>query len=258
MKLNITISLLILFVISGCGAKGPASSAVKLEEAVTVPEIDIDDSIDGQYLAVFQTLNPQITSKITGAFTFSREKEIDELVGDVRITNAGPDLIHAQSVRVGRQCPTMDNDLNQDGIIDAYEGEVVYGKIFIPLDGDLTTQSSHDGEFPKGDIYGNYIYARVTKFSSFMKDLRNTVDHEGYVKLNPMEPLEIEGRVVVVHGVDEASGLPSTVRSVGKADAHQSLPIVCGIIQKVIYSPNNLPRLFENIDDLGHHNVLLK
>ncbi len=241
MKLNIAICFLLVFIFSGCGTKEGNDASVKQKEAITVaePELDIDDSIDGQYLAVFETLNPQITSKITGAFTFSREKEIDELVGDVRITNAGPGLIHAQSVRVGRQCPTMVNDLNQDGIIDAYEGEVVYGKIFIPLDGDLASQSSHDGEFPKGDIYGNYIYARVTKFSSFMQDLRNTIDHEGYVKLNPMEPLAIEGRVVVVHGVDEASGLPVTVRSVGKAEAHQSLPIVCGIIRKIKVPPGD-------------------
>jgi hypothetical protein len=256
MKLQTAICILILFIISGCGAKGASSTAVKLKEAVIKPEIDIDDSIDGQYLAVFQTLNPLITNKINGAFTFSREKEIDELVGDVRITNAGADLIHAQSVRVGRQCPTMVNDLNEDGIIDAYEGELVYGKIFIPLDGDLSSQSSHDGEFPKGDIYGNYIYSRVTKYSSFMKDLRNTVDHEGYVKLNPLEPLEIEGRVVVVHGVDEAYGLPSTVRSVGRAQAHQSLPIVCGIIKKV--NLDHLSGLFENIDDFSNHDVLLK
>lgn len=201
---------------------------------------DLDQAIDGQYLAVFDTLNPQITSKITGAFTFSREIETDEVVGDVRITNAGPDIIHAQNVRVGRRCPTIDDDLNHDGIIDASEGEAVYGKIFFPLDGDLSSQSSHDGEFPVGDTYGNYIYARVTKFSTFMNDLRGPEDAEGYVKLQAREPLDIEGRVAVVHGVDEAAGLPSTVRSVGRAAAYQSLPVVCGVIRKVLNPPGHI------------------
>lgn len=206
----------------------------------TQMQISIDDAIEGQYLAVFETLNPQITSKVTGAFTFSVEKLTDEVVGDVRITNAGPDLIHAQNVRVGHRCPTKDDDLNADGIIDAFEGENVYGKIFFPLDGDLSSQSSHDGEFPKGDTYGNYIYARVTKFSNFMKDLRSHDHTDDYFKLKDLEPLDIENRVVVVQGVDEAMDLPSTVRSVGRAATYQALPIVCGVIKKVIIPPGQI------------------
>jgi hypothetical protein len=233
-------SVIVLFLITACG-KGVGSQNKQGEPLKPrVYNWDLDQVVDGQYLAVFETLNPQITSKITGAFTFARDSAIDELVGDVRLTNAGPQLIHAQNVRVGRRCPTLDDDTNHDGIIDAREGEAVYGKIFFPLDGDLSSQSSHDGEFPVGDSYGNYIYARVTKFSTFMKDLRGPEDGEGYVKLKAKEPLEIEGRVAVVHGVDEASDLPTTVRSVGRRTAAQTLPIVCGVIRKVLNPPGEL------------------
>ena len=227
--------LIILFV--SCNA---TKSNRPVKSHLTQIQVSIDAAIEGQYLAVFETLNPQITSKVTGAFTFSVEKLTDEVVGDVRIANAGPDLIHAQSVRVGNRCPTKDDDLNADGIIDAFEGEKVYGKIFFPLDGDLSSQSSHDGEFPKGDTYGNYIYARVANFSHFMKDLRSHENTEGYFKLKELEPLEIENRVVIVQGVDEAIGLPATVRSVGRIAAYQSLPIVCGVIQKVIMPPGHI------------------
>jgi hypothetical protein len=223
-----------LFLLASCGQDGSGQSKNGESLKPRVYNWDLDQIVDGQYLAVFETLNPQITSKITGAFTFARDSSIDELVGDVRITNAGPKLIHAQNVRVGRRCPTLDDDLNHDGVIDASEGEAVYGKVFFPLDGDLSSQSSHDGEFPVGDAYGNYIYARVTKFSTFMKDLRGPDDGEGYVKLKAKEALEIEGRVAVVHGVDEASDLPNSVRTVGRTTAAQTLPIVCGVIRKVL------------------------
>jgi hypothetical protein len=237
MKLK-TILLASLLLLASCngGSKGQPGQRVNK----TQTKLDIDSLIEGQYLAVFETLNPQITSKISGAFTFSVEKFSDELVGDVRINNAGPDLVHAQAVRVGNRCPTLDDDLNQDGILDDKEGDAVYGQVFFPLDGDISSQSSHDGEFPKGDIYGNYIYSKVAPFSQFMKDLRDTDNNEGYVKLKAKEPLNIEGRVVIIQGVDEASGLPDTVRSMGRSSAHQSLPIVCGVIKKVLSPPGQI------------------
>lgn len=242
MKSLLLLLPILLFSLSACnGGGGGGGSTKKAQEEDNNPvTIDLDDSLEGQYLAVFETLNPQITSKITGAFTFARYKDEDELVGDVRITNAGPKLIHAQNVRVGRRCPDAKDDTNGDGIIDAREGEAVYGQVLFPLDGDLSTQSSHDGEFPVGDNYGNYIYSRVTKFSSFIKDLRSKNSGEGYTKLNSNEPLDIEGRVVVIHGVDAAMDLPSSVGTIGRMSNYQSLPIVCGVIYKVIESPGTI------------------
>ncbi|MBA2405342.1 MAG: hypothetical protein H0V66_11270 [Bdellovibrionales bacterium] len=240
----------LVLLLSACGgAKSGGGVTPKKDDTTTGITIDLDATIEGQYLAVFETLNPQITSRITGAFTFSREKELDELIGDVRITNAGPKLVHAQNVRIGSRCPTLNDDTNGDGIIDAVEGEAVYGKILFPLDGDLATQSSHDGEFPMGDVYGNYIYARVTKFSSFIKDLRSDVYQEGYFKLKATEPLAIENRVVIVHGVDQAAGLPASVRSTNRFANYQSLPIVCGVIRKVMTVPGSTDEeTFEDFD----------
>lgn len=241
--MNTTFTALLLgaTILTGCGAKetsGPSSKTSN--ESNERLEIDIDANVDGQYLAIFETLNQDITGKITGAFTFSREKETDELIGDVRLNNAGPKVIHAQNVRLGSHCPTMADDLNSDGIIDAVEGEAVFGKIFFPLDGDLSSQAGHDGVFPVGDIYGNYIYSRVTTFSEFIADLRSPQIDEEYVTLEKNEPLNIEGRAVVIHGVDEATSLPLTVNSTGRRNRTQSLPIVCGIIKKVLITPGEI------------------
>src|SRR5687768_3183879 len=118
MKSSLLLLPLLLLSLTACNSGGGGGGSTKSEEEDNNPvSIDLDDALDGQYLAVFEALNPQITSKITGAFTFARYKEDDELVGDVRITNAGPKLIHAQNVRVGRRCPVATDDINGDGII---------------------------------------------------------------------------------------------------------------------------------------------
>lgn len=207
-------------------------------------QVNIDAASEGQYLAVFETINPQITGKISGAFTFSIENIVDEVIGDVRLVNAGADLIHAQNVRLGNRCPTLDDDQNADGIIDAQEGEKVYGKVFFPLDGDLNSQSSHDGEFPMSDSYGNYIYAKSASFSHFMYDLRKVDDQQGYYKLKDQSPLILEKKVVVIHGVDEAVGLPESARTTGGITPYQALPIVCGVINKIILPPGEIDEGF--------------
>lgn len=235
-----------LLVLSACGGSKSGSSKLTTTDPRTKPEVvigpdlDIDAGLEGQYLAVFSTLNPKITSKLTGAFTFSREKELDELVGDIRLTNAGPNLLHSQYVRLGSRCPTVTDDKNSDGIIDAAEGEAVYGKVYFPLDGDLTSQSSHDGEFPVGDVYGNYVWSKVTTFSSFIQDMRSPLANDGYHKLVAGQPLDIEGKVVVIHGVDEATDLPATVGTINRIVPYQTLPIVCGVIKKVMTPPGRI------------------
>lgn len=227
---------LILF---GCG-KGPTSGTKTKNTNNVRTEIDIDAGVNGQYLAVFEALNEEVTGRITGAFTFSRDTELDEVVGDVRLTNGGARVVHAQSVRTGARCPTHNDDLNQDGIIDAKEGEAVYGKILFPLDGDLSTQSAHDSEYPVGDIYGNYIYSKVSSFTHFVEDLRGPEEYPDYVKLKKDQPLIIEGKVAVIQGLNDAIPLPLTVGTTDRRNRSQSLPIACGVIMKVQNQPGEI------------------
>ncbi|HXH32691.1 MAG TPA: hypothetical protein VNJ01_17970 [Bacteriovoracaceae bacterium] len=221
--------------------KPVAPLPVVVEPEVEVqPDVNIDAAVEGQYLAVFETTNSKLTKKITGAFTFSREKETDEIVGDVRITNAGVDVQHSQSVRAGNRCPGPQDDTNKDGVIDAIEGEAVYGKVLIPLDGDLSSQASMNNSVPYGDVYGNYFYSEVARFSDFISDLRSVDGADGYLKLKPREPLNIESRVAVVLGVDAGMELDLTVGTVGPFANHQTLPVACGVINKVIQPPGTI------------------
>jgi hypothetical protein len=204
-----------------------------------IPTSEPQKAISGQYLGVFKKVNQVFSGPFAGAFTFSKEIAEEDFVVDVRLTGGGAGVIHAQNVRAGFRCPTIADDQNQDGVIDALEGEAVYGKILIPLDGDLNTQAAHDGEFPMGDPYGNYLYERVASFNHFMEDLRGPFD-ENYVKLKADGPLVLEGLVVVIHGIDEQHPLPSTVKSTDGRSPHQALPIACAVIGKVIEIPGQV------------------
>ena len=241
MQFLFSITIISIFFISSCNVSKQSNQSPHSNTAIDPIELPIDSEIEGQYLAVFETINPELSTKITGAFTFSVEKEIDELVMDVRLTNSGGNLIHAQNIRAGNRCPNLQDDVNLDGIIDAIEGEAVYGKIFIPLDGDVSSQSSHDGEFPTADNYGNYIYAKLTSFTTFMEDLRKESEgYQDYIKLKKHEPLNIARRVVVIQGMSEEIILSPSVGSVGQMEAHQSIPIVCGVIKKVLLPPGEI------------------
>lgn len=231
-KLHINLGLACLCLLCACGRK--KASSMELIQTSGPQKV-----ISGQYLGVFQQVNQVFSGPFAGAFTFSKDIAEEDFVVDVRLTGGGAGVIHAQNVRTGWRCPTTADDQNQDGVIDALEGEAVYGKILIPLDGDLTTQAAHDGEFPIGDQYGNYLYERVASFNLFMDDLRGPID-ENYVKLKSEESLVLEGLVVVVHGIDEKFPLPSTVYSTDGRSPHQALPIACGVIGKVIEIPGQV------------------
>lgn len=234
--------VLSLFTFTSCGGGGGLGTDMPAKPRMVPRENTSRDSlVSGQYLAVFKPLNEATAGRISGAFTFSRDIENDEMVGDVRLAGGAPEIIHSQSVREGRRCPDIQDDLNQDGFIDINEAEKVFGRIFIPLDGDLNSQSSHDGEYPMADEYGGYIYSEIASFKSFMEDLRGPAEHpEEYAKLKANEPFHIEGRAVVVMGVADTANLPWSVSTTGRLTNYQSLPIACGVIKKVITPPGTI------------------
>jgi hypothetical protein len=243
---NILIRAMVLLILISCGKKNsppisaPDAHQSPLEQLPPMAKeevLEIKTEPEGLFLAVFNTLNPGLTSKITGAFTFSYIQADDELVIDVHLNNSSPETIHRQSVRVGKRCPQPEDDRNQDGIIDATEGEEVYGKTLIPLDSDLSSARSHDSIFPFSTKFGHYIYSKQTLFSHFIKDLHDHTINDGHAKIPPGGSLLIEERVVVIQGVSPLLDMPSSVRSLGNLTLHQSLPIACGIIKRVLSSP---------------------
>lgn len=230
-------SFLSLFLLAACGDNGGERSRAPAPLYAPSMPVTLDSEFQGQYLAVLRPIHPMLLEKLKGAVTISREQ--DELVGDVRLSNGFPDQVFAQNIRQGSRCPTMEDDLNLDGFIDANEGEAVYGKMLIPLDADLSGQSNSARIYPLADQYGNYIYSKVTSFAAFIRDLREVdpSEEDDYVKLDKIEKLEMEERVAVIHGVPKDFILPETVQTTSSQPAFQTMPIACGKMKVVGMAP---------------------
>ena len=234
-------------ILSSCGPSSGGSSQEKAKSERTQNEATagnsrppvVKEKNEGQYMARLSSLNENVAGFITGAATISRIK--DELVGDVRFSGEAltAGILHEQNIHIGDRCPTAADDLNGDGFIDAVEGSLVYGKIIIPLDGDLNSQRMGGGIFPVADEFGGYIYSQVASYQKFMEDLREidiNLDDQ-IVTLAEGEEFDFENKVIVIQGVSVNADLPDTVVSNNQFANYQSLPVACGIFSRVHQVP---------------------
>lgn len=227
-------SLAVLALATACGKSGGGKSSSDGGRQQQEEAASMDGShIQGLYNAKFITLNPHVNGTIPGSATFFRKEE--KFYAYVRLFAGGPRAWHQQFVYEGNRCPTTNDDTNLDGFIDVQEAEAVLGKIIIPLDSDIGTQSSGRRFFPLGDLSGYYHYERITNFRRFLSDLQgeDSDPADDTRKLAADEPLRITGKAVMVMGVVETVQLPETVASKGRHRAFQTLPIACGVFGKV-------------------------
>lgn len=232
-----------VFLLSGCGKKEspkPVSKEIHKTEVKTIlikepVREDIAPEVQGQYIAKLAAINPVVSGKVNGAFTFSRDS--DELILDIRF-NAGDltsNVFHKQTIRSGYRCPTEDDDLNQDGFIDAKEGEAVYGNTIIPVDGDLNAQHLGLGTWPVSNEFGSYIYSQSASYRKFLSDIMdNDINpNDGIIKLASAETFQISNKVILIQGVSIDASLPETVYAEARMERHESFPIACGLINHV-------------------------
>ncbi len=239
-KFKVICSLTALSLIAACGKSGNGSGpggGLQAEEAA--PEDG--SNIKGHYQAKFVTMNPHVNGTIPGSANFVRKENDDRLYVYVRLFAGGVKAWHMQHVYTGSRCPTLNDDTNLDGFIDIQEAEAVLGKILIPLDSDVSTQSSGRRFFPLADLSGYYHYERITNFNRFLRDLQSEdkEPEDDTVKLGPGEGLRLMGKAVLIQGVAETVDLPETVATKGRHRSFQTLPIACGVFQKVESEPGD-------------------
>jgi hypothetical protein len=234
MSSNFCVSLILLSLVGSCGK----SSSGGDKQAEDVPEESVDGStISGLYKANFVTLNPHVNGTIPGSLTLLRTD--DKLITYLRLFAGGPRAWHQQGIYLGRRCPNLGDDTNRDGFVDIEEAMKVVGKMIIPLDSNMNSQNAGRAFYPLGDISGYYHYERVSSFRRLFDDLRSSdLDADDHVaKLGPNEKFSWEKRVVMVQGVIEETIFPETVAGLANRKPFQTLPITCGIIQKVKVTP---------------------
>lgn len=120
-------------------------------------------------------------------------------------TRSFPNQRFQQYIHTGSRCPTGEDDLNRDGIIDHQEVIYASGPMLIPLDKSLKAQEWGREWFPVADKYGAFYYSRATALPFMMVDLyeKDPLPSDDLVKLTKDEKLDPERRTVVIYGSPE-------------------------------------------------------
>ncbi|MGE3610146.1 MAG: hypothetical protein AB7I27_11205 [Bacteriovoracaceae bacterium] len=255
-KISLPTIALLSLAISCSPNKNDNKKFKELQKEVTINPNGL--SADSMFMASFTTLNPHIVGTIPGSATVKRND--NKLYVYSRIFAGAPKAWHQQNIHSGTRCPTPQDDANGDGYIDIEEAFNVVGKILIPLDADISSQKSGKNFFPLGDLSGSYSYERVTSFNSVLNDLRSTDPdaNDDFAKISPDENLIIEGKVVMIQGVNDDVEFPETVATHQKHQTFQTLPIACGIFKEVTEIPgetydNEIPGPVAEVSDGQDH-----
>ena len=208
-----------------CGdnlSKNKSSSVSKLERQET----------QGLYRANLTSMNASVAGTPSGVVTFKIEG--DEVTATIDMNGAPAQVVHMQSIRIGKGCADVAADKNADGFIDIMEAEEVTGKVFIPLDSDINAQVA-GSNYPVALSNGKYRYNEAASLTSMIADIfapdENTED--SMVNLEVGEELNFSGRTVLIQGIDKSSVLPETVATRNGQTAHATMPIACGVLSRV-------------------------
>ena len=185
----------------------------------------------GHYEAKLAPLNAHLSGDVSA--TALVKVKGDEFTVEMKVNGSGSQMIHAQSIHLLDSCPTLSSDTNKDGVIDAVEGQLSYGSVLIPLDGNLNQQIEKEQRFPQSDFSGNYYYRQTASMLEMMTDLLGTDQdpQDNVVKLKSR--LDLIGRQVVIYGISSDTALPETVGTIHGEAKHSSLPIACGSLIKI-------------------------
>jgi hypothetical protein len=174
-----------------------------------------------------------LNSKTTGSdasgeatFTISGDKLT------IRITAKGvpPNMEHLQHFHGfakgdrTSECPTVRNDKNGDGIIDIVETEPVAGTTMVPFEADPIGMSAANDTFPRAGADGSFSYEKTVSLKAL---------EAAFTKKFPGQQLDLDRRVVFLHGIPASTKLPATVASLDHIPAQVVLPIACGAIKKI-------------------------
>jgi hypothetical protein len=120
-------------------------------------------------------------------------------------------------------CPTATADKNGDGIVDLIETEPTSGTTMVPFIEDPVSMDVAKGTYPKASADGALDYRKTVSASAL---------EAAFGKAFPGQKLELDKRVVFIHGVPESTKLPKSVASLGPLPANVTIPIACGKIER--------------------------
>lgn len=180
------------------------------------------------YNAQIVSLNEQITGTTTkGVADFTIENGNMHVV--IKIVGSPANMEHWQHFHgfkdgTDATCVTMDDDANGDGIVDLMETEKKSGTTMVPFNELPAEMDIPKNTYPKSDEDGYYKYEVNIPLEKLQKKFKDEFGSEN---------LELDKRVIFIHGVPSDTNLPESVASLGDIPAHVTLPIACGKIMRV-------------------------
>ena len=179
------------------------------------------------YTAQLQPLNSGVTgSEASGQATFVEDG--DRLTIRIRVEGVPANIEHWQHFHgfadgAPATCATAAADSNGDGIVDLIETEPLSGTTMVPFIAHPATMDIPHGTYPVADAGGSYQYEVTVSRAELQA---------GFAKQFPNQRLDLDKRVVYIHGVPADAPLPSSVSSLGPIPASTTLPIACGVITR--------------------------
>ncbi len=187
-----------------------------------------DNHATAVYVAELHPMNAKVTgSETAGEARFSVEG--DTLTISVEAEKLPPGMMHLQHFHGFKDnsvatCPTEAADANRDGVIDLIETEPSSGTTMVPFHDDPVSMEIVRDTYPKASADGIYKYQKTVS----VKNL-----DAAFAKAFGDNELDLDRRVVFIHGILPSTKLPASVASLGTIPAQVTLPIACGEIKRV-------------------------
>jgi hypothetical protein len=182
---------------------------------------------DAVYVAKLNPLNSSVTSNdAKGTATFTVKGNELTIAVDAQGTPGGVmHLQHFHGFADGKaaSCPGSDADKNNDGVIDLIETEPMAGTTMVPFHDDPVSMEIPRDTYPTASQTGAYHYEKTVS----LPDLQ-----AAFSKAFGGQTLDLDKRVVFLHGVVTDAKLPKTAASLGDIPATITLPIACGEIKR--------------------------
>lgn len=121
-------------------------------------------------------------------------------------------------------CATIAQDKNGDGYVDLDETAPVSGTTMVPFNADPAKMDIPTDTYPHASADGSYEYVNMVPLKELEKN---------FGRIYPGQSINLDKRVVYIHGIPASANLPKSVGSLGTIPAHVTLPIACGVIEKV-------------------------
>ncbi len=177
------------------------------------------------YKAHLTAVNPgKVGSPAEGDATFRVVG--DKLEVHIRMKNVPPGIEHWEHFHGfpnGRPAACVDpaKDGNKDGYVDLIETEPVSGTTMVPFNDSPEKMVIPTHTYPRANSRGVFDYTKSIPLSELTHKF-GQIYQGGQIDLNK--------RVIYVHGVASTSALPASVKSLGPIPSHVTLPIACGKI----------------------------